>query len=151
MKIKMVILVFFIVFFGVSCKKVEITKKAVDVIETPRYEKVENMDSENFDKMFSYIENNVKVFDIAEVHEVIFTELKKNINLESSSLDDDLEIEIAPFVKKWKLAKIRKLLKEKNVKFSEVDVNRYDELINIDDVIDFIVVYEKNALKMSRK
>jgi len=148
---KKVFLILLCLFLFSSCSKDYVEHEEEIVEYKAKYEEVEHMDEEEFDRLYSYIEDNIRVFDIEEVHNVLFEDLRKEIDISSKTLDEDLRLIIEPFFNEWKRKKIESILIEKNIVYSAEDIQKYYDAINIDDVLDFIIVYEKNALKMKNR
>lgn len=140
--------------FSLGCKK-EVAKKEVPstvVEEELPYEKIDDISEEDFDDLTVKVRDQIMVFDIAEVHDELYPVLKASIDLDTT--DDKIEAQIKqilePFMEEWTTNKIRTFLISELGEVSDNDIEKFQNKIDNESLIDFIIIYEKNFLKGSK-
>lgn len=150
-KVLILMLIFILSIFVISCKKEEALKKpqAEKVEEEMPYDKIEDMSEESFDIMLSKVRDQIMVFDIAEVHDKLYPVIEKTVDSKSSDeeIEKHIELIIVPFMDEWTSNRIRDYLISEIGEVSENDIEAFKDKIDNSSLIDFIIVYEKNFLK----
>lgn len=134
-----------------ACKKEVEIKKApiVELEEEEPYEKIDDVSDDEFDNLISKVRDQIMVFDIVEVHDEIYIDLKTNVDIDNSDeiIEAQIEALVEPFMDEWTSNRIRKYLTKELGEISEDDIEKFKDKIDNRQLIEFIVIYEKNFLK----